>query len=65
MAVVYGIESVFGLGVIETCGFLSGNCSTHNLYPYAIWIWQVLVILSVVALLCVLLFLRKAEKRKQ
>jgi hypothetical protein len=65
MALVYGIESVFSLGVIETCGFLSGNCSTHILYPYAVKIWQVLVVLSLVALLCVLLFLRRSEHRKQ
>ncbi len=68
MAIVYGIESILGLGVIETCGFLSGNCSTHNLYAYAIRIWQGLVGVGLLALLCWLLLLqhrRTHESKKK
>ena len=64
MAVVYGIESILGLGVIETCGFLSGNCTTHNLYPYAIQIWQALVALGLVVLLGTLVFMRGRSERE-
>lgn len=64
MAVVYGVESIIGLGVIETCGFLSGNCSTHNLYSYAIQIWQVLIAIGLVALLCTLAIMRNRSERE-
>ncbi len=64
MAVVYGVESILGLGVIETCGFLSGNCTTHNLYSYAIQIWQALVAIGLVVLLGTSLIMRSRGKRE-
>lgn len=59
MALIYGIECIAGWGVIETCGFVSGNCTTHNLYPYAINIWLALALVCGVALVAWVLRTRK------
>jgi hypothetical protein len=61
MSMVYGAECVLSWGTIETCGFLSGNCTTHNLYSYAIQIWQVLLILSLASFIILLVLLRKRK----
>jgi hypothetical protein len=63
MALVYGAECVWNWGSIETCGLLSGNCTTHNLHFYAIQIWYVLVILSLLILIGFLLRARKAKSQ--
>lgn len=65
MSIVYGLESVFGWGVIETCGLLSGNCTTHNLYPYAIQLWYWLVGLSLACLVGLMLLTRKNKAKPE
>jgi hypothetical protein len=64
MALVYGIESVFGWGVIETCGALSGNCTTHNVHPHAVKLWSILMALSLAGFIGLLLMLRKNEVKR-
>ena len=59
MSIVYGLESVFGWGVIETCGLLSGNCTSHDLYPYAVQLWYWLAGLSLTGLVGLMLLPRK------
>ncbi len=61
MALVYGVESVLGLGVIETCGFVSGNCSQHDLRAHAAWLWCGLVLLALVGLVAWLLIGHQAR----
>lgn len=39
LAIVYGIECVVTLGKVETCGFVSGNCQTHNMRAPALVMW--------------------------
>lgn len=39
LALVYGAECVINLGIVETCGFASGNCSTHDLSSHAFTLW--------------------------
>lgn len=64
MAVVYGVESILGLGVIETCGFLSGNCTTHNLYSYAIQIWKALIAIGFLVMLFMLVIIQNRSERE-
>jgi hypothetical protein len=59
MALVYGAECVLNWGTIETCGLLSGHCTTHDLHSYAIQIWQVLAVLSLALLIGLSLLLRR------
>jgi hypothetical protein len=44
-ALAYGVESVQRGGQITTCGFLSGNCSEHNVVGAAQSIWLLLGLL--------------------
>lgn len=64
MALVYGVECVLNWGTIETCGFLSGNCSTHNMQGYAMQIWAFLVVLCFTAFIAMLLRERKTKSKK-
>ncbi len=43
MALVYGVENVLSWGTIETCGFLSGNCTIHRMYEHSLQVWYVLL----------------------
>jgi hypothetical protein len=51
MAFAYGVESVITGGLVETCGFISGNCTTHNLRHWAHRLWPLLFVAGVLALL--------------
>jgi membrane-bound ClpP family serine protease len=62
MAFVYGGECLLNWGVIETCGFLSGNCSTHNLYPYALSLWLAIATAGFAGLLWLLLRHRRQNR---
>jgi hypothetical protein len=44
-ALAYGVESVQRGGQITTCGFLSGNCSEHNVATAAQTLWLLLGLL--------------------
>jgi hypothetical protein len=63
MAIVYGFESLFSLGQITTCGFLSGNCTEHNVYSHAIELWMWLAAAGFVALIALLVREQKRRNR--
>jgi uncharacterized RDD family membrane protein YckC len=42
MGVIYGIESVFRLGVITTTGLISDSSSEHSVRIYGFLIWAAL-----------------------
>ena len=38
----YGLDSVFRLGYVQTCGFLSGNCTDHDVRWIAMVLWPLI-----------------------